>query len=390
MQTEQIQTETMEKITNFDDMNLKEKLLRGIYAYGFENPSEIQSKGIPLMLKGGDMIAQSQSGTGKTGTFVIATLNKIDYAYNGCQAIILVPTRELAIQVVDVCARLGSYTPVKAVLCIGGMQVEDNKRELDQHAPIVAIGTPGRIADMIHQKYIDCNYVETLVMDEADEMLSSGFQDQITEIMKSLYKGTQICLFSATLSEEILKITTQFMKNPSSILVKTQELSLEGIRQFYINARDIEGKYTALCDLFGILMINQTMIYVNSKKSADILQHRLERDKFSVSVIHSQMSAQERSDIMKDFRNGHSKVLISTDLLARGIDVQQVSIVINYEIPYIDNIDNYIHRIGRSGRFGRKGTALNLVTDREYSRLADITKYYSTTIQALPADYNDF
>lgn len=379
----------VEVYSDFWDMDLQEPLLRGVLKHGFEKPSEIQKRGIVLISKGGDVIVQSQSGTGKTGTFVIGILNVMDYTLNECQGIILVPTRELAIQVYEVCKSIGSLTPVKPILCVGGSHIDDNKRELQVQSPKIIIGTPGRVYDIIKRNYINPQYTRTMVMDEADEMLSFGFLNQIRDIIQIFPKDTQICLFSATIPDEMKDITDRFMTKPTKIYIKPEQLSLEGIRQFYILTKDEYAKYDVFKDLFGIITVNQTMVYVNSKKGADMLRDKLQRENYAVSVIHSQMTPQERSTVMNEFRQGISKVLISTDLLARGIDIQQVSVVINYELPY-NNIENYIHRIGRSGRFGRKGTAINIVSNREYSRLEDITRYYGAIIAPFPENYNDF
>jgi superfamily II DNA/RNA helicase len=379
----------IEIVNDFDDMGLKEPLLRGIYGYGFEVPSDIQKKGIVLISKKEDIIVQSRSGTGKTGTFIIGLLNIINETLNECQAIVLVPTRELAIQVADVCKNLGLYTNIKPVLCVGGSHVDENRRELECKFPKIIIGTPGRVQDIMNRKYFNEKFVASLVMDEADELLSQGFISQVRSIIRVLPKTTSISLFSATLSEEVKDITLNFMSNPKKILVKHDEVSLEGIRQFYILTNNDEDKYGVFKDLFSIVTVDQTMVYVNSKKSADMLQSRLTSEHYSVSVIHSQMSSTERSDVMEDFRNGRSRVLISTDLLARGIDVQRVSVVINYEIPY-KNMESYIHRVGRSGRFGRKGTAINIVSKNEYSTLEKICSHYGASIVAFPSDFADF
>lgn len=378
----------MEIYNNFDDMNLQETLLRGIYRHGFEKPSEIQKRGIVLISKGGDVIVQSQSGTGKTGTFIIGILNIIDYALKEGQAIVLVPTRELAIQVVDVCKSIGSLTSVKPILCVGGSHVEENKRDLQANYPKIVIGTPGRVLDMIDKKCINPKFIKTFVIDEADEMLSTGFINTIQDIVRMMPSSTQMCLFSATLPDEIKNLANEFMVNPTTIYIKPEEISLDGIRQFYIQANDEYQKFEIFKELFGILTVNQTIVYINTKRGADMLRDKLQKENYSVSVIHSQMTPQERSYVMNEFKQGKSKVLISTDLLARGIDIQQVSVVINYELPH--NVENYIHRIGRSGRFGRKGTAINIVLNREYYKLGEITKYYGGVIYPFPENYSDF
>lgn len=382
-------SESIESVTDFDDMNLNENLLRGIYGYGFERPSEIQQKGIPLICKGGDVIVQSKSGTGKTGTFIVSILNRIDSTVNECQSVVLVPTRELAIQVQNVCKDIGCYMNVHPIVCVGGSSIDDNRKDLEVKKPKIIIATPGRLLDIINRRYFNPSSVRNIVMDEADELLSDGFVDQIRSILRELSKNCQICLFSATMSEQVRQITQKFMINPIRILLKEEEVSLEGIKQFYIVLDSEESKYETFKDLFGMLTVSQTIVYVNSKRAADDLTSRLLRDNYPVASIHSQMSPSERSSVMRNFRNLKFKVLIATDLIARGIDVQNVAIVINYEVPH-KNLESYIHRIGRSGRFGRKGTAINLVLRREYESLTNICTKYGAIINQFPDSYTDF
>lgn len=375
------------RITNFEDMKLKENLLRGIYAYGFEKPSEIQARAIVPVCLGNDIIAQSQSGTGKTGTFTISTLERVDESVIGPQAIIVAPTRELAIQIHDVCGHLGQYTKIKPVLCVGKCSIHQSKEELESNASIV-IGTPGRIIDMIERRFLSTRLIRLLVLDEADEMLSDGFKNQIKKIVVEIPTNAQICLFSATMPVEVLDLAHDFMNNPQRILVKREELTLEGIRQFYINIQRENWKLDTFCDIYDLISVSQTIVYTNTKKKAEWLRKQLEDRKFTVSIIHSDMGPLDRTKIMKEFRNGKSRILISTDLLSRGIDIQQVSIVINYDLPF--KPDCYLHRIGRSGRFGRKGIAINLITDRDYRYVRDLQAYFCTQIEELPENFQDY
>lgn len=383
------ENDIVEEYNDFDDMGLKENLLRGVYGYGFEKPSDIQQKGIVLIGRGGDVIVQSRSGTGKTGTFILSILNKIDETKNDCQAVVLVPTRELADQVQNVCKNLSIHMNIHTILCVGGSSLDENRREFDVKKPKIIIGTPGRLFDVMSRSFFNPDTVSILVMDEADELLSDGFVNQIRDILKKFMSTCQLCLFSATMSDEVRRITEKFMVNPTRLLMRDDEVSLEGIRQFYILVDSEEKRYETFKDLFDSLTISQTMVYVNSKKAADYLQDRMLNENYSVSTIHSQMSTAERADVMRQFRNLKTRVLISTDLLARGIDVQSVSVVINYEIPY-KNIENYVHRIGRSGRFGRKGTAINIVLRREYESLIKICNHYGAVINQFPENFTDF
>jgi len=371
---------------NFDDMNLKEELLRGIYAYGFEKPSAIQQRAIVPCIKGMDVIAQAQSGTGKTATFSIAILEKIDTGLRECQALILAPTRELAQQIQKVVMSLGDYMGAQCHACIGGTSVREDMRKLDVGQHIV-VGTPGRVFDMISRKVLRPNDIKQFVLDEADEMLSRGFKDQIYDVFRHLNQEIQVILLSATMPAEVLEVTTRFMRDPVRILVKKEELTLEGIRQFYISVEREEWKLDTLCDLYETLTITQAVIFCNTRRKVDWLTEKMHQRDFTVSAMHGDMDQKERDVIMREFRSGSSRVLITTDLLARGIDVQQVSLVINYDLP--TNRENYIHRIGRGGRFGRKGVAINFVTDDDRRALQDIEKFYNTQIDEMPMNVAD-
>ena len=368
----------------FDSMNLKEKILRGIYAYGYESPSAIQQSAIVPFIEGSDLIAQAQSGTGKTATFSISILQLINPDINTCQAIILAPTRELAGQIYNVINALNNYTLYTVHCCIGGTAVSEDIRILREGVQIL-VGTPGRIYDMICRKHLSVNTIKHVVLDEADEMLSRGFKEQIYQTFLGV-PNTQVCLFSATLPQDIIDISNRFMKSPLSILVKKSELTLEGIKQYYV-AIEEQWKTETIFDLYETLIINQSIIYCNTRKKVDELKEKMTENHFVVSAIHSDLTHSERQEIMKDFRSGNSRVLISTDLLARGIDIQQVSLIINFDVPL--NRENYIHRIGRSGRFGRKGLAINFLTKEDIPYMREIETFYQTQIEELPANIKD-
>merc|ERR1711881_562735 len=340
-----------EACATFDEMNLKEDLLRGIYAYGFEKPSTIQQRGIVPIVRGHDTIAQAQSGTGKTATFTI-----------------------------------GDYINIVAHACIGGTKVADDIDMLRRGVHIV-VGTPGRVFDMIERRALDVRAVKVFVLDEADEMLSRGFTDQIYDVFRKQPENVQVGLFSATMPEEVLEMTGKFMNEPMRILVKWDELTLEGIKQFYVAVEREEWKLDTLCDLYETLTITQAIIYCNARRKVDWLTEQLHSRDFTVSALHGDMDQKERELIMKEFRSGSSRVLITTDLLARGIDVQQVSLVINYDLP--KDRENYIHRIGRSGRFGRKGVAINFIVSDDVRVLRDIEQFYNTQIEEMPMNVAD-
>ena len=379
---------TLTQYKSFDDLNLRVPLLRGIYAYGFEQPSMIQQKAIKPIMDKREIIGQAQSGTGKTATFSIGILQNVIVESDSIQSIVLAPTRELADQIYHVICSLGSYLEVKIGKFIGGEPVRDNIYTLDRERPQIVVGTPGRILDLLEKRAMCPKNIDHFIIDEADEMLSRGFKDQIYQIFKFLPYHVRVGLFSATMAPDILDITKCFMENPVKILVKNDELTLEGIHQFYVYLEKDNWKFDTLCDLYEHVSINQSIIYCNKRRNVEYLYNKLTEEKHIVSCIHGEMDSGQRNQIMKKFRLGESRVLISTDLLARGIDVQQVSLVINYDIP--NSIENYIHRIGRSGRFGRKGIGLNFVTPFEYRRMKDIERYYSTQIEPLPENFSDY
>jgi translation initiation factor 4A len=370
---------------SFDDMNLDEGLLRGIYGYGFEKPSQIQKVAICPVIAGGDVIGQAQSGTGKTGAFSIGILNRILQEKKHLQAIILLPTRELALQVETVVRGISSYMDIKIVLGVGGASVRDQVDSIKSGAQVM-IGTPGRIYDLISNR-LDRGYLSNLkmlVMDEADEMLSSGFQEQVREIFRFVPNEIQVCLFSATLNADVMRITEKFLRDPTNILVEAENLTLDGIRQYYVNMRE-QDKFNVLMDLYESMSIGQCIIYCNSRGRVEEISHSLIKNNFTVGAIHGQMEWDERKAVMDEFRSGKVRVLLATDLLARGIDVQQVSVVINYDIPR--DVANYLHRIGRSGRYGRKGIGINFVTSESSSYLNAIVDHYKTKIEELPIEF---
>jgi len=368
------------------DMNV----LRGIYSYGFEKPSPIQQKAIPPMIDRRDMIAQAQSGTGKTGAFTVGTLNIIDTSKKTTQAIVMAPTRELAMQISNVFKNIGTFLDnYKVQLLVGGNSVDEDIKKLKDKdgPPHVVVGTPGRIHDMIRRNHVNVKNIRVLTLDEADEMLSTGFKDQVYNIFQYMPKNIQLCLYSATVPNEIAELSKKFMRDPVRILVKSEMLTLEGISQFHINIEDDQGKYLTLKDLYESLSVSQCIIYCNSVKRVQDLYQALLEDGFPVAAIHSSMDKQERTESYKDFKSGKSRVLVSSNVTARGIDVQQVSIVINFDVPKC--VHTYLHRIGRSGRWGRKGIGINFVTKRDFRYIKAIEQHYSTQITELPSNYRD-
>ena len=383
---EEQENQQYQPILSFDDMNLREPILRGIYGYGFEKPSYIQQNGIAPMITGRDIIAQAHSGTGKTGTFSISTLQLIDENKLEEQALILSPTRELARQTCNVIKALSSFTKITIREVIGGQFGGMRRYQNDKSAHVI-VGTPGKVLDELSHNKINPKMIKLLVLDEADEMLSKGFSEQIQKIFMYLSKDAQIALFSATMSPEILTINEEFMNNPYKILVKNEELTIEGISQYCIYLERDNHKFDTLCDLYATIAITQCIIYCNTRKRVFQLSSKLKENNFTVSYIYGDMPQTERHRVLDSFRTGETRILITTDVLARGIDVQQVSLVINYDVP--TEVETYIHRVGRAGRMHKTGVAITFCSDYEVERLKYIEKYYSTCVPELPSNINE-
>jgi len=368
----------------FDSMNLPDNLLRGVYSVGFEKPSAIQTKAIVPMKEGRDILAQAQSGTGKTGTFTIGALSRIDPTLKKPQVLVLVPTRELAQQIETVVTLIGKHMEITAYSATGGTPLREDLRAIEKGTQFI-VGTPGRIYDLMNRRALNREAIRVLIMDEADQMLEDRFKEQIMCILQLGFpKETQVALFSATMPVEVVEVANQLLQNPVRILVPPEAVTLDGIKQYYVSLEREDHKYDVLCDLYQQLNINQALIYCNKRQRAEWLAEKMSSQGFPLSFIHGEMDVEERRRRMKDFRSGSVRVLISTDLLARGIDVQQVSLVINYELP--PQRENYIHRIGRSGRFGRKGVAINLLAPEEVRAMEEIEQHYTTKIESLPND----
>jgi translation initiation factor 4A len=372
---------------NWDDLKLSEDLCRGIYAYGFEKPTPIQGQAIEPIISKRDIIGQAQSGSGKTGTFAIGTLQLIDLTQKTTQALILAPTQQLAMQTVKVFRSLSQYMEglvVKSL--VGGTSVADDTNELRANIPHIIVGTAGRVYDMMKRRNFDCGTIKLFVMDEADEMLSRGFKDQIYDIFKYFNDDVQVALFSATMPEEILTLTDKFMRNPVKIILKSQEIALECIDQYHIALQNDQQKYEALQDLFEAITISgQCIIYVGAVKRVADLYEAMLADEFAVCQMHSELTHDERIDTIEKFRTGTYRVMISSGMTARGFDVQQVSTVVNFDIGR--NVETYIHAVGRAGRHGRKGTAISFVTKQDMEFLHKLEEHYNIKIDELPSTF---
>jgi translation initiation factor 4A len=370
-------------INDWSDLKISEDLLRGIFSYGFEKPSPIQQKAISPIIEGRDVVAQAQSGTGKTAAFTIGALSKINLELKDTQAIILAPTHELTSQIATVCAGIGSSMPGLCVKSfMGGSPVSADQQSCEECMPHVVVGCPGRVFDLIRRRIIRTEHMKILVIDETDEMLSKGFKDQIRDIIQHIAGTFQIAIFSATYSPEVREIIPKFMNDPVNIEVRAEQLTLEGIKQYYISIDNDNHKFHCLKQLFGIANINSCIIYCNTVMRVEELTRAMRADGFAVGCIHRNMDKGQRTDAINEFRKGATRFLISTNITARGIDVQQVSLVINFDLDR--EVHTYLHRIGRSGRWGRKGTAINFIVQRDYYNLRNIENYYRTQISPLP------
>jgi translation initiation factor 4A len=385
MATEGIEDEIVEYST-FEDMDLKPDLLRGIYAYGFTKPSSIQAKGIKPIVDGKDLLAQAQSGTGKTGTFCIGSLHHVDPAKKAIQVLCLVPTRELAQQIEHVANALGSYMGVKTYAAMGKTPVREDIRSIEKGVQFL-IGTPGRIYDLMSRRAFSTEHIKVIIVDEADQMLEDRFKQQLQCILDLGFPAQARCaFFSATMNVDVVEFVNKLLNNPVRILIPPEEVTLKGINQYAIALDREDWKFEVLLDLYKNLDITQALIYCNTRRNVEKLADKMIQASYPISFIHGEMDVKERMTRMASFRRGETRVLISTDLLARGIDVQQVSLVINYELPPEDSKDNYIHRIGRSGRYGRKGTSINLMYGEEVRLMEDMKVKYDIDLLTLPED----
>lgn len=372
---------------SWESLTLNEDLSRGIYRFGFEKPTPIQEKAIPPIVEGRDIIAQGQSGTGKTGSFTIGALQRVDIASRTTQVLILAPTFELVKQISTVVSALGSAMNGLVVkTLVGGTSVSDDSAELRSNCPHVVVGTAGRVYDMIRRRSLLTDSVKIFILDEADEMLSKGFKEQMYDIFKYLSDNVQVALFSATMPDEMLTLSEKFMRDPVKIVMKIEELSLECIQQYYIALNDDQSKYETLKDLFSFLQVSQCIIYVSTVKRVEDLYNTMIADGFPVCCIHSSMDKSERDKSLQSFRKGAFRVMVSSGVTARGIDVQQVSTVINFDMTR--SYETYLHAIGRSGRFGRKGLAINFITKIDIDFIRRLEKHYNIKIDELPSDFD--
>jgi len=384
----QLSESTPSEIKKWDELEIHPDILRGIYAYGFENPSPIQCKAILPILQKRDIIAQAQSGTGKTAAFTIGALGRIDLLVQATQVLVLAPTRELTKQIAGVFTNLSNMMKsVHVKTLVGGTSSEEDVRCLRKKTYHVIVGCSGRVYDMLRRNIFTPANIKLVIIDEADEMMATGFKDQLYDIFQYLNNDVQVALFSATMSSDMDHIVNIITKDPVRIIVKKEGLTLEGIHQYYVALEDDKHKYEALKDLYSSMSVSQCIIYCNSVKRVADLHAAMTADGFPVCCIHSNMEKSARDESLADFRNGKYRILVSSNVTARGIDIQQVSIVINFDLAKC--VNTYLHRIGRSGRWGRKGIGINFITRRDISKMREIEQHYSTQIEELPINFID-
>lgn len=374
---------------NFEHLGLKDTILKGVYSYGFVKPSKIQLRGIKVIISKKDCILQSQSGTGKTATYLLGTLNNINEDNINIQSIVITPTRELAEQVFTVCNQLSKYSNIKSILCVGGTHIGKFKKELKNTHLI--IGTIGRISHMIQENIINIQHLQQITLDEADNLLDKKYSEKILEFIKSLDINIQKCFLSATVNKNMRDISQELLNDPELVLLKKEEVQVKAIKNFYLNTEKEELKFETLIDLYNLVSTSHTMIFCNSINKIQYLQTELEKEGFPITTIHSALSQDERNNIVKDFRDGKTRILLTTDLLARGIDIPEVKLVINYDLP--KSHETFIHRIGRSGRFGKTGISITFVKmdDFKDKKIFDSLKsHYSINIEEAPENLSDF
>ena len=362
----------------FEDMNISNEICRAVLDMGFEEATPIQSQAIPVILEGKDIIGQSQTGTGKTAAFGIPLLERINPEDRRLQALILCPTRELAIQVSEEFRKLLKYKDNIRVLPIYGGQPIDRQIAALRKGTQVVIGTPGRVMDHMRRRTIKAETVQMMVLDEADEMLDMGFREDIETILVKIPEEHQALLFSATLSPEILDITKRFQKNPEFIKIVRKELTVPNIEQYYFDVKE-KTKLDALCRIIDVYDPKLAMVFCNTKKRVDDLVEMLQGRGYFAEGLHGDLKQAQRDKVMQKFRNGTIEILVATDVAARGIDVDDIDVVFNYDVPQDE--EYYVHRIGRTGRAGKAGKAFTFCVGKEIYKLRDIMRYTKTKIQ---------
>ena len=367
-------------------MSLHPLLLRGMYAFGFASPSAVQMRAIVPLVEGRDLVAQSQSGTGKTGVFSIGAISVVDTKSATTQVFIVSPTRELATHSASVVLGLARYLPdlqCRPLVC-GTTSVTQDVAALNLYAPHVVSATPGRLLALVRSGALSTKHVKLLVVDEADEMFRFDLEKQIVDVHGLLAQNVQVVLMSATLPQEVLRVLKRIASNPLLVKVRDKEVSLAAIKQYIVDVKDEKWKLDALVDLYDVLTVRQSIVFCNEKIKAQWVADALKKKKFDVAVVHSDLPQAKRESVLAKFRAGAHRVLVATDVFARGIDVQQVNLVLNYDLP--TDLEFYVHRVGRTGRFGKKGVAVSLIVDGEAKKVSELRATYGVVVGPLPSD----
>ncbi|KAI7794447.1 ATP-dependent RNA helicase DDX19A isoform X1 [Triplophysa rosa] len=379
-------------VKTFEELRLKPQLLKGVYEIGFNRPSKIQENALPMMLAEPpqNLIAQSQSGTGKTAAFVLAMLSQVDSAFKWVQCLCIAPTYELALQTGKVIEQMGKfYSDVKLAYAVRGHRMDRSCKIKEQ----IVIGTPGTVLDWCTKlKLIDPKKIKVFVLDEADVMIATqGHQDQSIRIQRMLSKGCQMLLFSATFEDSVWNFAKRVIPDPNIIKLRREEETLDNIKQYYVLCKSEEDKFDSLCNVYGAITIAQAMIFCRTRKTANWLAGQMSEEGHQVGLLSGELTVEQRAAVIQRFKVGKEKVLITTNVCARGIDVEQVSVVINFDPPvdkdgYPDN-ETYLHRIGRTGRFGKRGLAINMVDGQKSMEiLRKIEKHFNKKILRLDTD----
>lgn len=356
---------------SFNDLGLDNQLLEAVKRMGFEEPTPIQVETIPLVLSGIDVIGQAQTGTGKTAAFGLPLLQGIDYSHREIQALVISPTRELAIQTQEEIFKLGKEKLAKVQAVFGGANIVRQIKQLKNYPPHILVGTPGRLLDHLQRGTVNLSHVKTLILDEADEMLDMGFLDDISKIIAQVPQKRQTLLFSATMPPTILKVGKQFMNRPEIVKIKNQQLTADLVDQFFVKVRENE-KFDVMTRILDVQAPELTIVFGRTKRRVDELSRGLIARGYNAAGIHGDLSQQQRSAVLKKFRSGELDILVATDVAARGLDISGVSHVYNYDIP--QDPESYVHRIGRTGRAGHQGISVTFVTSNEMDYLRVIEK----------------
>jgi ATP-dependent RNA helicase DeaD len=364
-------------MTTFSELNIVDPIVRAIKELGFEEATPIQEQAIPIVMEGGDVIGLAQTGTGKTAAFGIPLLQAVDPKQEHIQGLILAPTRELSIQVAEELMRLSKYLPMQVLPIYGGQDIQRQIRALKQR-PQIIVGTPGRVLDHIRRKTLKLGNIRTVILDEADEMLDMGFQDELEGILSQLPDKRQTLLFSATMAPPIRKMADKYLTNPKQVAVAAKEMTVSSIEQYYLEVNEKE-KFDVLCRMLDIEGPSLAIIFGRTKRRVDELSEGLSKRGYFAEGLHGDLSQNQRNHVMKKFKSGQLEILVATDVAARGIDVSGVSHVFNFDLPQTP--DSYVHRVGRTGRAGKEGISYTFVTPREVGHLEHISRTTKANIK---------